>query len=721
MLTATQPDLPTSPVRTHVEMLHRLAQGVDGVLVVSVFNASLSHDKGIITHHRVGDVGGMVAAIEAHQGTVGANVYVGLQVMRSGLKRGLRGTEADIVAVLGLVADMDADTGKAAGPYPLPPNLVIETSPGNLQPMWTFDRPVAPAVAKAVARGLKTATGSDHGTADIAHVWRVPGTLNWPNATKLARGRSAEPAPVTVAEPWDGTLTDPAALAIAVGGHDTPGDAAPVTLDDLPEVDGIEVSPDAALLLAACDVGDRSAHAARVVEKLAFDGHPAEVAAALFLSASGDWLQRYASDVRARTDFARMWGRFGEPHAQAREAGEAMAANLKAKAANDNEPQSAEVSRKPPLFISSGDFVRGFRPPDYLLDGIMQSGFLYSLTGQTGAGKTAVALLLSACVAQGMPFAGRETKAGRVFYFAGENPDDVTMRWIGLCHALGLDADDLDVHFIRGVFDIDQFLDHIRAEADRLGGVGLIVVDTTAAYFLGTDENSNVEMGRYARLLRDLALLPPRPAVLAASHPVKNATADTLLPRGGGAFLNELDGNLTLAKRGDASSLHWLGKHRGPDFKPLLFDMKQVTAPGLVDSRGRDIPTVLASPVGEEEVAQRADAGNRDDDEILLAIRANGNRSLSDFAADLGWYSEDGKGDKQRAANATDRLKRQDLVQYAARVWKLTRKGVEVAGPIAERVHMRKSGERLAETVVSNRRGRAPRGKNRSGSSRSAA
>jgi hypothetical protein len=38
--------------------------------------------------------------------------------------------------------------------------------------------------------------GGDHGTKDIAHVWRLPGTLNYPNAAKLGRGRPAEPQPV---------------------------------------------------------------------------------------------------------------------------------------------------------------------------------------------------------------------------------------------------------------------------------------------------------------------------------------------------------------------------------------------------------------------------------------------------------------------------------------------------------------------------------------------
>ncbi|MBB5040687.1 AAA family ATPase [Shinella fusca] len=136
--------------------------------------------------------------------------------------------------------------------------------------------------------------------------------------------------------------------------------------------------------------------------------------------------------------------------------------------ANDNRPAGPEL-------IHSGDFVRGFVPPDYAVDGIMQSGFLYSLTGQTGSGKTAVALLLALCTALGSPFAGRETKGGRVFYFAGENPDDVTMRWIGLLHEHALDADELDVHFIRGVFSVSEFLGHI-AERDHVANRGALLV-----------------------------------------------------------------------------------------------------------------------------------------------------------------------------------------------------------------------------------------------------
>src|SRR6187551_3029128 len=75
----------------------------------------------------------------------------------------------------------------------------------------------------------------------------------------------------------------------------------------------------------------------------------------------------------------------------------------------------------PRLILSSGEFVQGFVPPDYLIDGLLQRRFCYSNTGQTGGGKTALALLIAAHVALGRPLGRRQVEQGRVLFFAGEN------------------------------------------------------------------------------------------------------------------------------------------------------------------------------------------------------------------------------------------------------------------------------------------------------------
>src|ERR1700730_1747666 len=70
-----------------------------------------------------------------------------------------------------------------------------------------------------------------------------------------------------------------------------------------------------------------------------------------------------------------------------------------------------EVEASPsPIIKTSKEFVTGFVPPEYVVVGLLQRRFIYSNTGQTGAGKTAVALRLAASAALGILFAGRVTK-----------------------------------------------------------------------------------------------------------------------------------------------------------------------------------------------------------------------------------------------------------------------------------------------------------------------
>lgn len=350
-----QPDLSAGfdaeAIRSHVGMLHGLAAGVDGVLVVSTYYANPTGESdapGSVTHHRVGDIEGMVESILAHADVPNANVFTGLQVMRRGLGRGKRGAEADIVAMLGLVVDLDADTGKA-GSMPIEPNMVLETSTGNYQPFVLFDRALSAAEVKPLAAALKRATGSDHGTADIAHVWRIPGTLNWPNAKKLARGRSPDPVAVSVDLPWDGSLTSIDDLRTALEPWAAvPAVASAVSLGALPSIDGIDISPVAAELLAANDVGDRSAWASKVVEQLAFDGLTAEEACAVFLAATGDWVRRY-DEKDATKDFERLWSKFGAHHAEERAASAVLSADFVAKNSARSVPVAANDNAPPPV------------------------------------------------------------------------------------------------------------------------------------------------------------------------------------------------------------------------------------------------------------------------------------------------------------------------------------------------------------------------------------
>jgi hypothetical protein len=124
----------------------------------------------------------------------GNNCYVGIALFRPDLTSAQKGKEADVVGVLAAVTDWDGKNDPKTRLDRLPgyPHAEVETSPGNFQCWYFFDRPYPVAEAKPVLTALARCTKSDH-THSCDHVFRVPGTLNWPSRKKIAKGRSAVP------------------------------------------------------------------------------------------------------------------------------------------------------------------------------------------------------------------------------------------------------------------------------------------------------------------------------------------------------------------------------------------------------------------------------------------------------------------------------------------------------------------------------------------------
>jgi hypothetical protein len=321
-----------------------------------------------------------------------------------------------------------------------------------------------------------------------------------------------------------------------------------------------------------------------------------------------------------------------------------------------------------PLLLSSAEFIKSFIPPDYLIDGLLQRKFFYSLTGKTGAGKTAVALLFAAFVALGRAIDGREICPGRILYLAGENPVDVQMRWIAMSQQLDFDYSAIDVHFVPGVFQISEMEKRITEEVTKLGGVTLVVIDTSAAYFEGDDENNNAQAGAYARMQRKLVNLPGGPTILALCHPVKNAGDDNILPRGGGAYLNEVDGNLTAQGDGVVVHLHWQGKFRGPDFAPMSFQLKTVGHELLKDSKGRKLATVMAAPLSDIGEKAIKDAAAYHQDELLAILDGDGcGATFEELAKLLGWLTKDNKPNRGLVYRTCETLKKEKLIKKRRR------------------------------------------------------
>jgi hypothetical protein len=236
--------------------------------------------------------------------------------------------------------------------------------------------------------------------------------------------------------------------------------------------------------------------------------------------------------------------------------------------------------------------------------------------------------------------------------------------------------------FIVGVFNVDEMMATLRREFAERGPFDLVIVDTSAAYFFGGDELSNTDMGKHARILRALTTLPGAPCVLVLCHPVKHVTDPSqLLPRGGGAFLAEMDGNLTCWLHDETLVQLHHNKIRGPGFEPMTFKLEKFTAPKLVDTKGRPIPTVRAIPAAQQDEDSQTGRARDDEDRILVRLLAFPHLSMAEIAIGLGWTYKTGEAAKSRVQRALDRLIKEKpaLVAKKREKWILTEKGKEAA------------------------------------------
>jgi hypothetical protein len=218
------------------------------------------------------------------------------------------------------------------------------------------------------------------------------------------------------------------------------------------------------------------------------------------------------------------------------------------------------------------------------------------------------------------------------------------------------------------------------------GPFALIVVDTSAAFFEGDDENVNTQMMTHAKMLRGLIdLIAGNPTVIVTSHPVKHFSRENMIPRGGGAFLNEMDGNLTCMKVDGTmvTELHWQGKFRGIDFAAIPFRLEVGKTDKLKDSKGRHIWTVIARSITDKERDAAENTGQKNKAQLLAAMAKMPGASLADLATDVGWTTKDGKPYRSLVQRLLSALREDKLVKKESGRWVLTKAGIKEAGTVA--------------------------------------
>lgn len=531
-------------------------------------------------------------------------------------------TAENITGIRALFADFDG----AALPstWPLEPHIVVESSPGRWHAYWLVCG-IELTEFRTFQASIAAHLGSDPKIIDLPRVMRLPGFTHRKGAPFVTRIVTAVPA-----QPYDRETL----------------------LRAFPPRSNQQSNTTRAASGAKVTKGSRNTELTRLAGVWRRVGVPTEgIEAGLIVE--NPKLCDPPLDATELRSIARSIGK------------------------KDPEPRQAP----PPELhsVSFTEYVRGYEPAEYVIDGLIQRERVYSITALTGHGKTAIATTLALHLACAHRCGELEVATGaKVLLLSGENDHDQQCRAMATAQHLGLDPGER-MRVIAGSYPIAAALEVIRQDAENHGPYGLILADTSIAFFGGDDENDNPQLRAHAASFRELTRLPGRPAVGVLCHPTKNAARDNLIPRGGGAFLNEVDGNLTCWRDGDRLTLHTAGKFRGPVFDPLYFVLKTVQIAGKKDPRGRPVISVVAVPLVDAEAERLARQDWTEENRLLYEMAQDPEGSQAAWARACAWISDDGLPNKAKVYRLLKTMEADKLVRNRRGRWSLTNQGADEA------------------------------------------
>ena len=166
--------------------------------------------------------------------------------------------------------------------------------------------------------------------------------------------------------------------------------------------------------------------------------------------------------------------------------------------------QAADAAYKPPrrrlqplTFHELQDMPKIFS----LIKGVLDQGGSSVIYGDSNSGKTFIAVMMALYIALGWEWCGRRVRQCRVLYIAAEAGGSIVRRLEAFALHHGL-KDLPGFHLIPAAVNFcstEKDAQEVITEAQALGGVGLIVIDTLARAMAGGNENGPDDMGAFIR------------------------------------------------------------------------------------------------------------------------------------------------------------------------------------------------------------------------------
>jgi AAA domain len=241
-------------------------------------------------------------------------------------------------------------------------------------------------------------------------------------------------------------------------------------------------------------------------------------------------------------------------------------------------PGTDAESNKPSRFVvhSAVDFGSG-PPMDWIVRGLLPRAELAVVYGESGSGKSFLALDLCGAISRGIEWRARRTVKGRVVYVCAEGSGGFKARLRAYARGHSVELAELpsviaDAPNLLNEKDAAALIHSIAGWAEGNGGVDVVVIDTLSATTPGGNENSGEDMGL---VLSHCKLLHQRTGALAVliHHSGKDATRGA---RGWSGLRAAADAEIEVTRNGDYRAATVTKMKDGTDGINLAFKLKVV-------------------------------------------------------------------------------------------------------------------------------------------------
>jgi hypothetical protein len=217
--------------------------------------------------------------------------------------------------------------------------------------------------------------------------------------------------------------------------------------------------------------------------------------------------------------------------------------------------------------------------------------------GAPGSSKSFFALDMVAHVARGLPWRGHRVKQSKIAYVAAEGVAGFGSRLAAYSKGHGVSLDDVPVFVRGGSLVLKTQVLALCESIQKIGGVGIVVIDTLSAVTPGENENVSEGMG-LAVNAANLIIESTGASVILIHH--TNKTGEM---RGWSGLLGAADNSIRIERKDDVRTAHIEKQKEGKDSAEYGYKLRVVD---LYEDEDGDMVTSCVVEESEE-IAKKPD------------------------------------------------------------------------------------------------------------------